>query len=54
MGEISDDLIDGICCSYCNQYFIEEHGYPVICKKCWDEATDEERKVYQEAIHDEI
>lgn len=52
MGEIADDIIDGICCALCGCYFTEddetlyEHGYPVVCKDCWkpncgyDEADD--------------
>jgi hypothetical protein len=44
MGEITDDMINGYCCSLCGQYFLDpdnpnelyEHGYPVACKECWE------------------
>lgn len=54
MGEIADDYIEGACCSLCASYFESEHGYPVICQECWDEATLIDRKKYQKAIHDLI
>lgn len=41
MGEIADDYINGACCSECMYYFEEEHGYPVLCKECWDENVEE-------------
>jgi len=44
MGEVAEDMIDGSCCSLCGQYFqdsddkdmIYTHGYPVVCKDCWE------------------
>ena len=47
MGEIADDLINGACCSNCNQYFVSEHGYPVLCKSCWENADKHERQGFQ-------
>lgn len=38
MGEIADDIVNGACCSWCGEYFSGEHGYPVLCVKCWKEA----------------
>ena len=49
MGEIADDMINGICCALCGCYFYDhvktdgeielyEHGYPVAC---WDCYTDD-------------
>ena len=38
-------MIDGTTCSYCGQFFqntgggIYTHGYPVLCRECWDEMT---------------
>ena len=43
MGEISQDFVDGTCCSFCGQYFQDKqgnlyaHGYSVACLDCWDE-----------------
>ena len=53
MGEIADDMVNGACCSWCSQYFVEEHGYPVLCRRCFSKATREERKGFQQAINKE-
>ncbi len=43
MGEIADDMINGICCALCGCYFTEdgetlyEHGYPVACHDCYEQ-----------------
>ena len=42
MGEIANDLVNGACCSWCSKYFKKEHGYPVICKECFEEWCKEE------------
>jgi hypothetical protein len=34
MGEIAEDMVDGLCCSHCGVYFEKEHGYPVLCQDC--------------------
>lgn len=34
MGDIADDMISGVMCSWCGICFEEEHGYPVICRDC--------------------
>lgn len=39
MGEIADDMINGFCCSYCGIYFEEEHGFPVLCKSCYEKTA---------------
>ena len=44
MGEISDDIIEGLSCSGCGVYFDEAHGYPVLCHGCWDSWMPFERK----------
>lgn len=43
MGEIAEDMIEGRSCSWCGCYFHDpktgqsyEHGYPVVCKDCWE------------------
>ena len=38
MGEVSHDMVSGGCCSRCSLYFEGEHGYPVLCLKCWRAA----------------
>jgi hypothetical protein len=43
MGQISDDIVDGLCCNFCGQYFEDEHGYPVVCGECWDELPKRDR-----------
>lgn len=45
MGDIADDIIDGFSCSWCGVYFVEEHGYPVICKDCYENSTKQEKKI---------
>ncbi len=42
MGEISDDIINGLSCSWCGIYFKEEHGYPVLCKDCQEDTNPKE------------
>ena len=34
MGELADDMVDGYSCSWCGIYFVEAHGYPVVCNSC--------------------
>ena len=47
MGEIADSMINGECCQLCGQYFVKEHGYPVVCKDDWKDLTKAEKKQYQ-------
>ena len=54
MGDIADDLLNGACCSYCSQYFVDDHGYSVLCNDCWNKATKKEREGYQKATEKEI
>lgn len=54
MGEIADDMIEGACCQLCMQYFVEDHGYPVVCNSCWNDLSKSEKKEYQKATKDEI
>jgi len=56
MGEIADDMIEGRACELCGAYFqnkhtdqIYEHGFPVVCKDCWHDLTNEERKEHTKA-----
>ena len=43
MGEIANDIINGLMCSDCGVYFDEEHGYPVLCDSCWQQAKEDGR-----------
>lgn len=54
MGEMAEDVIEGACCAYCNTYFDEEHGYPVLCMECWRSATSKEKEEYREATEREM
>ena len=56
MGEIADDMIDGLMCSFCGTYFEEEHGYPVVCRGCWAGLTSQQIITggHQKAVHKEI
>lgn len=54
MGEIAEDMIDGLACQCCGCYFVKngelyEHGYPVTCWDCWDDLTPEQRKEHIKA-----
>lgn len=55
MGEMADDLIDGVACSLCGCYFMDkaghlyEHGYSVACNSCYEEDCGypkQDNKVY--------
>jgi len=54
MGQIADDIINGFQCSWCGICFKGEHGYPVACHDCYDDATKEERKDIQRATLEEL
>ncbi|KKN24613.1 hypothetical protein LCGC14_0892970 [marine sediment metagenome] len=43
MGQISDDMIEGLQCSHCGICFEESHGYPVLCTDCYEHESPEER-----------
>ena len=63
MGEVADDMIDGLSCIICGLYFadrsgeeptIYEHGYPVVCWDCWGELNKKERAEYVRATVETI
>jgi len=54
MGEISQDIISGLCCSHCGVYFENAHGHPVLCLECYDEETPAERAGLPRALEPEI
>jgi|GEM_PF-889728 len=57
MGQISEDMNDGTCCSLCGCYFENPkdenatytHGYPVVCWNCWHGLTNTEKTVWQKS-----
>jgi hypothetical protein len=61
MGEVADDMMDGVTCCLCGMFFVEgededgniighEHGYPAACWDCWRRLSKKERRNYQRAI----
>ena len=52
MGEIADDIVEGLCCSHCGTHFVEAHGYPVLCNDCFknkDRDDDTQKAQLEEA-----
>jgi hypothetical protein len=43
MGELAEDKINGLSCSWCGVYFVEEHGFPVLCISCWEKAIEKHK-----------
>ena len=57
MGQMADDMVEGVCCELCGQYFqgkneneLHAHGYPVVCWECWPGLTKKEKKQHQKAL----
>ena len=59
---LAEDKVYGFSCSWCGVYFEAEHGFPVLCDSCWDEAIDKHgndkiilgKFGLQKAIHSEL
>ena len=34
---IASDIVNGEICGACNIPFVEENGYPCLCRGCWEE-----------------
>ena len=45
MGEIADDMIDGLTCSMCGVCFVRAHGYPVLCRGCWTPGCGQQKAI---------
>ena len=56
MGQVSDDILNGICCQICGQWmpevsdrksdiFINPPGYPRTCKECLKDKISELEKI---------
>lgn len=43
MGEYAGMIADGGQCSWCGVCFEEEHGYPVACNSCWQDALKDQK-----------
>lgn len=54
MGEIAEGMVNGESCEWCGTSFRKAHGYPVLCKSCWKDATPAERKQHQQAKEREV
>ena len=54
IGEMAEDILDGFMCSHCGVCFIEEHGFPVLCRSCYDEETPDERAGLPMATKEEL
>lgn len=39
MAEILNLILSGRACFLCGIYFRRDHGYPVLCKGCFEEAA---------------
>lgn len=50
MGEIVEDMLEGLSCSHCGVYFKEVHGHPVLCKECFKDETEAEKVDLPEAV----
>ena len=54
MGEIANDMIEGLCCEECGIYFVKEHGHPVLCHDCFFDYPIEERDMFILATNKEL
>ncbi len=54
MGEIADMMINGESCSHCSTMFKNAHGYPVLCRECFDTESKEERAGLQRTTEEEM
>jgi len=53
MSETVNDIVNGLACACCGVYFEREHGYPVVCRSCYDEKAPRNTQA-QRAIHGEL
>ncbi len=54
MGEQTQTVLDGACCEWCGVFFVQEHGFPVLCEACWQNSDKVERAGHQLAIEREL
>jgi hypothetical protein len=48
MGDIADDILDGIYCEMCGEYLGDACGYPRTCNACSELLGDEDFEPYVE------
>ena len=36
MGEVANDMLDGLMCAWCGIYFVKPHSFQVLCVSCDD------------------
>lgn len=34
MGQLTEDVMEGLCCARCGVYFSNPHGHPAMCHFC--------------------
>lgn len=51
MGEIADDIVEGLICAECGDALSHCHGYPVLCHECFESAR---RSGIQPAYQEEV
>jgi hypothetical protein len=54
VGEQADLILNGEMCSWCGTMFEREHGHPVACDDCWENAPVSDQKNVQKAYFPEI
>ena len=54
MGQIADDIVNGLQCSWCGICFEKAHGYPVLCMSCYDNSNKEDRLHLSRAAEEEL
>ena len=38
MGQMADDIVEGLACSWCGCYFEQSNEFPAACAECWEDA----------------
>lgn len=52
---LTDEAMEGYCCSRCGTRFIAPHGHPVLCKSCYQwERSNGKKPEESLAIEPEI
>lgn len=54
MGQLANDMINGFSYSECGVYFEKPHGYPVLCKDCFEDTEQDEDCILPKATEKEL